>query len=188
MIVFSSLTKIKKALQKGANANAVNSENHSALMLACRYRKAPVVKLLLDNGAEIGYYYPKHESSRHVPDRLHGVNAIMTAAYYNPDPEVIRLLVKHGAKVNSRARKGYSRNRNYTWCSTRMTPLMLACWHNNPEVISTLLEAGANPTLKGAFGDDIFYYLGKNPQIYGDKLKNKIKSLIKSRKYLNKKN
>jgi hypothetical protein len=114
MIVFSSLTKIKKALQKGANANAVNSENHSALMLACRYRKAPVVKLLLDNGAEIGYYYPKHESSRHVPDRLHGVNAIMTAAYYNPDPEVIRLLVKHGAKVNSRARKGYSRNRNYT--------------------------------------------------------------------------
>ena len=188
MIVFSSLTKIKKALQKGAKANAVSSENYSALMIACRYRKASVVKLLLDNGAEVGYYSPKHESCRRVPDRLNGVNAIMTAAYYNPDPEVIRLLVKYGAKVNGRALKGYSRNRNYTWYSAGMTPLMLACWHNNPEVIEALLEAGANPSLKGAFGKDIFYYLGKNPQIYGNKLKNKMKSLIESRKYHTQKN
>jgi len=60
------------------------------------------------------------------------LTALHVAARYNPDPEVISLLIKAGAKVNAT---------DY-WLHT---PLKYAVAHNeNPDIIQTLLDAGAH--------------------------------------------
>ena len=60
-----------------------------------------------------------------------GWTPLMAAADYNPNPEVITMLVKAGADVNAQTRDGY-------------TALMYAAGQRNPEVITMLLEAGAD--------------------------------------------
>lgn len=182
----SPFSVIKESLKNGANVNAVNSDGHSALMLACRYRDAKIVKLLLDNSADINIFCPSMKFRSHkvrFTNKLAGVNALMVASYYNPDPELIKLLIKHGANVNSKALKGYSRQGNHSWLSYKMTPLMFACWNNNEQVINTLLDNGANIWDKNAWGKDVLYYLGKNPKIYGNKIKNRIQAIRRKKKH-----
>jgi len=61
----------------------------------------------------------------------HGENALMYAAEYNPNPEVIATLLKAGADIN--ARNGFD-----------ATVLMFAVHNPNPAVITMLLKAGAD--------------------------------------------
>jgi len=181
----SPYSVLKESLKRGANVNAVNADKYSALMLACRYRDAKVVKLLLDRGAKVKKYCPSMKFRSHKVrfiNKLAGVNALMVASCYNPNPEIIKLLIKHGANVNSKALKGYSRQGDHTWRSYKMTPLMFACWNNNAEVINALIDSGASLWGKNYWGKDILYYLGKNPKIYGNKIRNRIKTLRKAKK------
>jgi len=60
-----------------------------------------------------------------------GWTALMTAAAYSANPEVIKALINAGAKVGSRTEEGH-------------TALEVAAEHNeNPEVIKALIAAGA---------------------------------------------
>jgi ankyrin repeat protein len=66
---------------------------------------------------------------------------LMYAARFNPNPEVITVLLKAGAKIEAHDPGNGS------------TPLMHAAYNNpNPEVITTLLKAGANIEARDFFG------------------------------------
>ncbi len=47
--------KMKKLLEQGANANALNRKGHSSLTVAVVERRAPMVKWLLENGADLNH-------------------------------------------------------------------------------------------------------------------------------------
>jgi hypothetical protein len=80
--------------------------------------------------------------------------ALMLAALYNPNPEVIATLLKAGADV-----KGHN--------VIGLTPLMFAAVNQNPEVISTLLKAGADAKAKDRDGKTAFDYAQKNEKLKG---------------------
>jgi uncharacterized protein len=59
-----------------------------------------------------------------------GATPLMMAAYYNPFPEVVRILLEHGAAIEARDRYG-------------TTPLINAAMNSNQEMVRILLEHGA---------------------------------------------
>ncbi len=144
MIVTSPYPRIEEAVKQGADINAADETGHTALMLACRYRDAKIIDLLLRHGAKVDLRCPPQPSHHNWlnMEMLTGVDALMTAAFYNPDPAVIRLLLKYGAEPNRRSQSGYSRGGGTLFISDQMTPIMFAAWHNNPAVIQALLDAG----------------------------------------------
>ncbi|MDD2684339.1 MAG: ankyrin repeat domain-containing protein, partial [Candidatus Cloacimonetes bacterium] len=57
-----------------------------------------------------------------------GITALMYAAWYNDDPEVVKVLIAAGADINA--------TNNYLF-----TPLMYSAWLNdNPDVTKALIE------------------------------------------------
>jgi len=91
-----------------------------------------------------------------VNTSFEGVPSLMWAAGSNPDPEVIKALIKAGAYVNVRN-------------TGESTPLMFAAMNPNanPDVIIALLELGANPKAKDDSGRMAIDLARKN-----EKLKN----------------
>jgi ankyrin repeat protein len=81
-----SVAELKKALDDGMKPNAKTKKGTAALMFAAR--DPAKVRLLLDRGADAD---ARAES---------GISAIMVASHYRGNAEVVRSLLKHGAKVN----------------------------------------------------------------------------------------
>ena len=120
----STAEQVKKALAEGANPNAHASREQeddlTALMAAARGDNLPVVRVLLEAGADA-----------HAKSGEFGTTVLMNAAQSGGEA-VVRTLLKAGADVNARDGQNGS------------TALMLAAAHNNPAVIRALLEAGAD--------------------------------------------
>lgn len=96
---------------------------------------------------------------------------ILAAAYKNPDPRVIELLVEFGANVNvwvsdylsvSNYVKEYGDAQVVRMYNTMPTPLMVAAYCNpNPEVVRALIEAGAEVNVMSGYnGRNKIYTLG----------------------------
>ena len=118
---------IKVLLQAGAEANAVNSNGRTALMLAVLYGKsAESIRALLAAGADV------HVASKD------GSTALMLAALYGESAESVRLLLEAGAKANAKSRSG-------------VTALMHAA--GNPDKTRLLLAAGADPNAADKDGE-----------------------------------
>ena len=82
-----------------------------------------------------------------------GYHWIVWAAMFNPNPEVISLLLKAGADVNVLGGINNS------------TPLGVAAWNNTPEVVSVLLKAGARVNATNQFGSTpLMVAAGHNPK------------------------
>ena len=117
-----------------------------------------------------------------------GFRPITYAAFGNEDPEVVRMLIEAGADVNSRVAKSYAGN-NWTvlmyaasnnsqevveiliankaeidaQSTNGFTALMAAAKYNNrPKVITSLLDAGANPNLTNVNMKTAFDFLKEN--------------------------
>lgn len=68
-----------------------------------------------------------------------GITCLMYAAWFNPDPAVLEVILDAGASPDYGLSGGF-------------TPVMLAAWNENPEVVELLAARGANLKKTDAFG------------------------------------
>ncbi|GAX25889.1 hypothetical protein FisN_6Hh073 [Fistulifera solaris] len=113
--------QVRRHLQE--HAALANETAHNVLPLSCAsFRNQPDnVLALLEYGAE--------------PNRGHGKSALHMAVVQN-HIDIVRILVEHGAQVNS----------------DTSPPLSLAVSHGHSEITALLLQHGADPNSVDAFG------------------------------------
>jgi len=128
------LKMVQWAINMGANVNAQDSEERTALIRACDYiGSTEIAKILIENGAELNIKGKYSDTP------------LGYAAMYG-HLELVRLLLDSGADVNMKG--GYGR-----------TPLHYAStpsdWSEDYlEIVKLLLERGADPNLKQSGGDN----------------------------------
>ena len=116
-----SLKVVEILLQRGANKEHRNVSDYTPLSLAASGGFVNIIKLLLDNGAEI--------NSR-TGSKL-GISPLMLAAM-NGHVAAVKMLLDMGSDINAQIET----NRN--------TALTLACFQGRHEVVSLLLDRKAN--------------------------------------------
>lgn len=142
---------VRRMLDEGRNVNEVTDEGESLLALACASGYYELAQLLLAMRAN-------------VEDRgLKDTTPLMEAASAG-HADIVRLLIQHGADVNAqtsqdkkmkgakiknqelnmKAQQDTHSNLPSIVCPEGNTPLMFACAGGHEEVVSILLEAGAN--------------------------------------------
>jgi len=96
---------ISSLIAKGADVNATSRYGYNALPIACTYGHVEAASILLDNGASLFESYPKYnEKGDIVEDRCVCV-AILSASRQGT-PELIRLLIDHGADIKEKDLNG----------------------------------------------------------------------------------
>ncbi len=147
-------------LDKGAEVNAKDKDDRTALMLAAEDGKADVVKLLLNRGANAnsqtrdgitalmlavgkGHYDAvkallERQADVNAKDK-DGQTALMEAAWKRHS-QIVKLLIDKGAEVNAKTTKGW-------------TPLHSAAAGGHPEIIKLLLDKGAEVNAKTDNGE-----------------------------------
>ncbi len=122
---------IKSYLVSGIRVNSKSDSGRLAgktpLMIASMKGKREVVRLLLENGAEVNMKEDASGSIKRQP--YDGWTALFYAADSDHE-EVVRILVSNGADVNMKTKAG-------------ITPLSLAKLWQNEEMVRTLKNAGA---------------------------------------------
>ena len=141
-------------LNNGHKVNNTDDTGQTALMVAASTNRLDIAKFLIAQGADVN----KRSAS--------GLTALHYAALENGD-QMARLLLKNKAKVDASMRYS-STDGNYTkeplvWEYIGATPLLIAVESGNAEVITVLINAGANkniPIIKKK------YKLNKNRATY----------------------
>ena len=120
---------IRLLLERGADANAVNADGQTALMLAAQHQiRGEAIKLLLAANADLEATDPR------------GQTAIMIGIR-NPHASVMEAMLDGGARFERRGPQYHE------------TPLMNAARDNpNHEVVKLLLDAGASMKSTNKFG------------------------------------
>ncbi|KAI2653464.1 Ankyrin repeat and BTB/POZ domain-containing protein BTBD11-B [Labeo rohita] len=138
--------------------NSMSEQGMTPLMYACVRGDEAMVQMLLDAGADINsevcdyvfavflHTHSVHPSSRHVPNTVQKYPSVfpetrqatpLTFAVLHQHIPVVQLLLDAGANVEGSLQDGME---NYT-----ETPLQLAAAAGNFELVSLLLERGADP-------------------------------------------
>ncbi len=171
----TDLAKVQLLLEHGANPNLASKRGRTALLVAAMSdRSAPIVRLLLSKGADIqakdflktaalkaATFGNDTETVRLLLDAgldpnaadLPGLTPLMMAAGWNGNLETVKLLLAKGANVNAVSRPVMG-------LPTRIAPskfgnltaLIMAAPFGPPELIKTLLDAGANVNAKDVRG------------------------------------
>ncbi len=128
---------VEKALLGGVDVNSQNPEKRTALMFAAFDGHISTVKLLFTHGAGVN-----------LKDNI-GRDALMYAAT-GPNNSTVKLLLQKGADVNAAD------------LQEKWTALMYAAAEGQIEVVRTLLESKADPTLKDDDGDTARSFAIKN--------------------------
>jgi hypothetical protein len=144
-----NLLEVRKLLANGVDVNFANRLGVTALMVACQWDRLEVAEFLLANGADL-----------EIRERNQDRNALIYSCL-SGDSRIVKLLLDHGAAVNSTDAVGRS-------------ALMTAATMGNTELVKLLLQRGANAHLRDHYGatawdwasvagrDEIFEVL--NPQ------------------------
>jgi serine/threonine-protein phosphatase 6 regulatory ankyrin repeat subunit B len=115
--------KIEKLLREGANMEATDSDDRTALTVAARWGRTETCELLIKYGANMG--------ATDNDDRT-----VLMAAAVNGETETCALLIEKGADVNAK-----------DWCGA--TALMWAAWKGNTKTCALLLARGASLHARG---------------------------------------
>ena len=126
-VMSGNLMKLRQLVADGANVNLTNRLGMTPLMVAAQWNRPGIVSFLLSNGADV--QAQEHSS---------GCNALMFACL-SGNPEVVRLVLKHGAPVNSTNFNG-------------RTALMTAAFCGITKVVRMLLQHGADIDAEDRFG------------------------------------
>ncbi|ETS79005.1 hypothetical protein PFICI_08858 [Pestalotiopsis fici W106-1] len=146
-------------LESGANINAKNKDGATALLMAAGYGHWKTVQLLLENGAELearvdigtplvrAFYNYDGGIECGVDDQAVDINtnghnggtALFMAAG-SGDVTTVRLLLKHGAKIDAQSNVG-------------ATPLIWACCYGYAAIVRLLLDNNANVCFRDSEGD-----------------------------------
>jgi len=143
-----SLQQIEEAIKYGASVNMrlQLEDGRTPFMMAVLNRNIGMeaIRALIDAGADV-----------HIRNN-NGYTALMYAVDFNPNAEVAAAIIEAGADVNA-------------VCFAGFTPLMIAAFKNTPEVVATLLEHGADPTVKNELDRNnmAIDYAGRNRRLRG---------------------
>ncbi|MBL8484146.1 MAG: ankyrin repeat domain-containing protein, partial [Rhodocyclaceae bacterium] len=113
-------------LARGANIDAANRVNETALMHAAWRGHLQAVVWLVDRGATI----------ERAPRQWNALHYAVFAGH----PEIVRYLLERGADINALTDNGSS-------------PLMLSIYEGHDDLARTLLTAGASTAAKNDWGD-----------------------------------
>jgi ankyrin repeat protein len=112
----------KEKLHNGADINTPDKKGWTALDYAIRADRIEGVEFCINKGADVSRKIEKHGYA----------TPLHFAAKYSRKPEMIEILVKHGAKIDALDMCEYS-------------PLNYAAFHNaNPDIIKKLVELGSD--------------------------------------------
>ena len=123
-------------LNNGLSANAADDTGQTALMVAAMKNRLDIAKFLIEQGADVNQ------------QSTSGLTALHYTALEN-HTDMARLLLKNNAKVDPTMQYS-STDGNYgqepiVWQYIGATPLLIATESGNAEVLSILIDAGANP-------------------------------------------
>lgn len=119
------MAAVDAALAAGASPDAAIERGATALMMAAAYNRPEVVKKLIAAGADVERSHPNRNDA----------TALMFASSA-ADANMVRLLLKHGAKVDTRDKKG---DPAINW----------AVYSGRPAIVQVLLDANADTSLTG---------------------------------------
>ena len=133
--LMNSETKLIEVFIDAKGVDAIVRDGRTVLIYAARDGHTEVVKLLIDNGADLN-----HKNNG-------GVTALRTAAREGRT-EVVKLLIDNGADMNIKDVDGW-------------TALMHAAWNGSTEVVKFLIDNGADLNHKNNGGGTALIYASR---------------------------
>ena len=132
-----SKNMISAILDHGADVNARNKQNITALIIACAKRNKDTINVLLNEGAD-----------PNIAD-ANGNTCLHYTTQNERCKEVLQARISHGVALDA-TNKG------------NVTALMIACKNENKEAINVLLNAGTEPNIADADGGTCLHYAAQN--------------------------
>jgi hypothetical protein len=162
---------LRNAFSNGADANAFAENGSSLLMMASARRNMPLVRLLLEHGADVNAL-----NRSPIPGKA-GRNALMVALY-EADVDIAKVLMDAGSRTDIADGHGWkivhhAARRGCIACMQMLkergfglneaapgsrgeTPMMVAAQFNHPELIRWLIDHGADPRARDRHGENVF--------------------------------
>lgn len=134
------MKSVSALISQGADADAINTDGHTPLMLAAFNGHTEIVLHLLKAGVSV------NTADKQLLTPLH-------FAASGPNPDVVKLLIEYGAEIDA------------TDGIENFTPLMYAAAEGNLAVVNILLQFGANTLLTDDDGDTAEEFARQNNQL-----------------------
>ncbi len=113
----------RRLLEAGANPNIQAGDGNTPLLLALNSQNRDIAKLLINSSADVNIKNNKDDFA-------------LNMAIFRREPELAKLLIAKGAHVNNQS------------IQTGNTPLHNAVAEGYPEMVTLLIDAGANLTIR----------------------------------------
>ena len=128
---------LQAIISYGADVNATNKTNVTALMIACERWNENAINILFNAGA-----------NPNIAD-ADGRTCLHYAVENNCSTQVLQSMISQGVNVNATNKKN-------------VTALMIACEEGTKDAVNLLLNAGAEPNIVDADGDTWLHYAARN--------------------------